>query len=66
MILLGSRDDKEISHTVSSLSRRPPLDLTGETTIEDAAAILGEIDLLISNDMGLAHLAPGRRNRNAS
>jgi heptosyltransferase II len=58
VILLGSRDDKEISRTVSSLSRLRPYDLTGETDIEDATAILGEIDLLISNDMGLAHLAP--------
>jgi heptosyltransferase-2 len=58
VILLGSKDDKEISRTVSSLSRLPPHDLTGETDIEDATAILAEIDLLISNDMGLAHLAP--------
>ena len=26
--------------------------------MEEAAAILSEIDLLVSNDMGLAHLAP--------
>jgi len=58
VILLGSMDDKEISQTVSSLSRHRPVDLTGETDIEGATAILGEIDLLISNDMGLAHLAP--------
>ncbi|MEO8573446.1 MAG: lipopolysaccharide heptosyltransferase II [Pyrinomonadaceae bacterium] len=58
VILLGSREDKEISRTVSSLSRRQPVDLTGETNIEAATAILGNIDLLISNDMGLAHLAP--------
>lgn len=58
VLLLGSRDDKEISVDVASLSRRQPIDLTGETDIASAAAILSEIDLLISNDMGLAHLAP--------
>ncbi|HUR97293.1 MAG TPA: lipopolysaccharide heptosyltransferase II [Pyrinomonadaceae bacterium] len=58
VILLGSKDDKEISQMVASLSSRRPFDITGETDIEEATAILGEIDLLISNDMGLAHLAP--------
>ena len=58
VVLLGSRDDKEISRQVTSLSRKQPFDLTGETDIESAAGVLSEIDLLISNDMGLAHLAP--------
>ncbi len=58
VVLLGSRDDKPISTQVGELSKSQPIDLTGETDIADAAAILGEIDLVISNDMGLAHLAP--------
>jgi heptosyltransferase-2 len=58
VVLLGSKDDQQISQMVASLSRRQPIDLTGHTDIATAAAILGEIDLLISNDMGLAHLAP--------
>ncbi len=58
VVLLGSRDDKPISTQVAAFSHSKPIDLTGETDIADAAAILGEIDLVISNDMGLAHLAP--------
>ena len=58
VILLGSKDDREISSTVTSLSTHRPFDLTGETDIEHAAAILSTVDLLISNDMGLAHVAP--------
>ncbi len=58
VVLLGSKDDKDISQSVAELSERPPFDLTGETDIQNATAILSEIDLLISNDMGLAHLAP--------
>ena len=58
VVLMGSPDDREVSHEVASLASHPPFDLTGETNIETATAILGEIDLLISNDMGLAHLAP--------
>ncbi len=58
VILLGSKDDKPISREVAGESARQPIDLTGETDIDIATAILGEVDLLISNDMGLAHLAP--------
>jgi heptosyltransferase-2 len=58
VILLGSKDDREISEHVSDLSVKKPFDLTGETDIKLAAAILAEIDVLVSNDMGLAHLAP--------
>lgn len=58
VILLGSPGDKEVSRRVADLSLRKPIDLTGETDIALAAAVLKEVDLLISNDMGLAHLAP--------
>lgn len=59
VILLGSKDDREVTSRVSELCKeRPPLDLAGRTEVEDAAGILGVADLLISNDMGLAHVAP--------
>lgn len=58
VVLLGSKDDRVISKLVTTLSRTSPIDLTGGTDIETVTAILGEVDLLISNDMGLAHLAP--------
>jgi len=58
VVLLGSKDDKEVARTVTDLAVHKPFDMTGETDIADAAAILGVVDLLISNDMGLAHVAP--------
>jgi heptosyltransferase-2 len=58
VVLMGSPGDKEVSTHVYDLSVRKPFDLTGETDIALAAAVLKEVDLLISNDMGLAHLAP--------
>ena len=56
--MVGSEDDREVSQLVSELAARKPVDLTGRTDIVSAAAILGVVDMLVSNDMGLAHLAP--------
>lgn len=58
VVLLGSEGDKEVARTVTDLAQHKPFDMTGETDIAGAAAILGAVDLLISNDMGLAHVAP--------
>jgi heptosyltransferase-2 len=58
VVLFGSPADKEVSDSVVALSTYKPIDITGETDVADAAALLSEIDVLVSNDMGLAHLAP--------
>ncbi len=58
VILVGSMDEIDISNKVSELSNKKPIIITGTTDLESAAAILSEVDLIISNDMGLAHLAP--------
>jgi heptosyltransferase II len=58
VVVLGSKDDVSIAADVVRMARSVPIDLTGQTDIAEAAAILAEADLLISNDMGLAHLAP--------
>ena len=58
VLLLGSKGDAEVSQRVIDLSSEKPIDLTGDTDIETAAALLHEADILVSNDMGLAHLAP--------
>ena len=58
VVLLGSKEEADVSQRVADLSQRKPYDLTGKTDLTGAAGILSEIDLLVSNDMGLAHLAP--------
>jgi len=58
VILLGSEGDRKVSDEIVAASDLTLLDLTGKTSIADAAAILSISDLLISNDMGLAHVAP--------
>ena len=58
IVLLGGPDDVKVAATITDLMRAKPLDLTAKTSLSDAAAILSVCDLMISNDMGLAHLAP--------
>ncbi len=58
VVLIGSKGEADISEKVAGLCDKPPVNLAGKTDLADAVAILSEIDLLISNDMGLAHVAP--------
>lgn len=58
VILVGANDETEVSEEVFAKSQRKPISLTGKTTLAEIVAILSEIDLLVSNDMGLAHIAP--------
>src|ERR1043166_6652687 len=58
VILVGSESERDVADTVFKSSHNQPKDLIGKTDLADATAILSEVDLLISNDMGLAHLAP--------
>lgn len=58
VILVGARDELEISEEVFAKSEKKPIILTGKTNLAEAVAVLSEVDLLVSNDMGLAHVAP--------
>ncbi len=58
VLLVGSKDEADVAGTVETQAFKKPLNIVGQTNMDEVAAILSEIDLLISNDMGLAHLAP--------
>lgn len=58
VVLVGSKGDTEVAGVVSDIAGRSLIDLTGQTNIAEIAAIISVADLLISNDMGLAHIAP--------
>lgn len=58
VLLVGAKDEAEISEEVFAKSEKKPIILTGKTNLAEAVAVLSEIDLLVSNDMGLAHIAP--------
>ncbi|MBX3243895.1 MAG: lipopolysaccharide heptosyltransferase II [Acidobacteria bacterium] len=57
IILMGSSSEKGVAENVSQLAKAQVVDLAGSTTLADATALLAEMDIFISNDMGLAHLA---------
>ena len=58
VILMGAANETDVAAEVTRLSKYQPIDLSGKTSLEAAAAVLSEVDLLISNDMGLTHVAP--------
>ena len=58
VILVGSKGDHEAAVSVLRKADLPPLNIVGATTVAEAAAVISVADLLISNDMGLAHIAP--------
>lgn len=58
VILTGSPDEIDVAEKVRSLSEYPPLIFAGKTDIAMAAAVLAVVDMLVSNDMGTAHIAP--------
>lgn len=60
-VLLGSPDESDVSQRIAR--RLAPdfggrvLDLTGQTTLKQLAAVTAEIDFVVSNDSGPMHLA---------
>jgi heptosyltransferase II len=58
VIIIGSENEKDVANEVVAGAKVKITDLSGKTGLGDAAAILSVADLLISNDMGLAHVAP--------
>lgn len=57
-VLVGAPSEADVAREVIERSNFRPVDLTGKTSVAEAAAVLSVVDLLVSNDMGLAHVAP--------
>ena len=58
VVLVGGPDEIDVSNEVVERSKYKPSVLTGKTNLGEATSILSVVDLLVSNDMGLAHIAP--------
>ncbi|MDD5643828.1 MAG: lipopolysaccharide heptosyltransferase II [bacterium] len=57
VILLGSKNDKDICGAVKRQVSGTIIDACGKTTIPQLAAVLKKVKLLITNDTGTMHLA---------
>ncbi len=57
ILLIGSREEVDVSLAVSRQMRHQPVMLTGKTDLAQAVDVLGNVDLLVTNDTGPAHIA---------
>ena len=54
--LIGSPGELEVSKQVVSLAHRPPVLLTGKTSVAEVTALISIADVLVTNDTGPAHI----------
>jgi heptosyltransferase II len=57
ILLIGSKQEMEVSRHVADRMHNKPIMLTGQTDIAEAVAVLSIADMLITNDTGPAHIA---------
>lgn len=57
VVLIGSKEESDVSIEVAAKSSIKPIVLTGKTDLQEATAILSMCDLVVSNDTGPAHIA---------
>lgn len=57
VVLIGSADELDVSEDVIRHMRQQPILLTGKTDLVVAVAILNQVELLVTNDTGPAHIA---------
>ncbi|MGB2670022.1 MAG: glycosyltransferase family 9 protein, partial [Candidatus Acidiferrum sp.] len=56
VILFGTPTEAAVSSAIAAGMRRPPIDLTGKTSIADLPALLSNCHLFIGNDSGAMHV----------
>jgi heptosyltransferase-2 len=57
VVLIGSKDETDVTNEVTSRMRHQPVVLTGKTTLDQITAVMGLADLVVTNDTGPAHMA---------
>src|SRR5262249_17783783 len=57
VVIMGSRDEVDVTTEVTSRMKQQPVVLTGKTSLDQITAVLGLVDLVVTNDTGPAHIA---------
>jgi len=57
ILLFGTTGEATVSAAIASALQRPPIDLTGRTSIADLPALLSHCHLFLGNDSGAMHVA---------
>lgn len=57
VVLTGTAGEQAATAQLRQMLRGPALDLAGRTALGSFAALLGRLDLLVTNDTGASHLA---------
>jgi heptosyltransferase-2 len=57
VIIFGGPGDKMLGRKISQKMRHRPVDLSGNTSLGEAMALIERCDLFITNDSGLMHVA---------
>src|ERR1043165_3672923 len=56
VLLVGSKDETDVSEEVTRRMQQQPIVLTGTTTLDQITAVIDRADLIVTNDTGPAHL----------
>jgi heptosyltransferase-2 len=56
VLLIGSKDEIDVSADVERRMRNKPAVLTGKTSLDQITAVLDRADLIVTNDTGPAHI----------
>src|SRR6202008_4628831 len=57
VLLIGSKDELDVTENVTRQMRNRPVVLTGKTSLDQITAVLDRADLVVTNDTGPAHVA---------
>lgn len=56
VLLIGSKDEIDVTEEVTRRMQQHPIVLTGKTNLDQVTAVLGRADLIVTNDTGPAHI----------
>jgi len=56
VVLVGSKDEVDVSEEVTRRMQHQPVVLTGKTNLDQVTAVLDRADLIVTNDTGPAHI----------